>query len=1545
MNKLWLSVGLGVMLIFRCEGADRDDRSVVKLVQEGRSALAAGDKMRARALADAAVARDAGYAEAWKLMGTLRLQAGETNSAAQAFRTALLIAPRDSGSNRELAWLMWEKDLNQALVSLDVVIQAGSPDRDALIRRVLSLLAETGQDARAFECFAKWKPSFTRGELGLMLFSDGRFVAAAPFLNAAWQADENRHALGLYLASLESRKGRAEKVSACLAAFFEKAPDPLTPEQAGLLWDSLLGAKNDDVLKSLWGRIVKAYPDEPARRADLAKRFEGAAVKMLRRGDDKTAHEFYRQALVLDPKRISLQDWIMVEERVYGTGNLMIAKSRACALSADWEGALRMALMAVTNDVADAEAWKQAGVVYSRMQNFAESRTALEKSVSLRTNDAVVFQELGWTLWALSQRTGACEAWDKALALGVKEQDRFVLQVLGRMTEDGQKGLALERHARWLSGTSILATGLEFLRMGRMKAAEPFLARAWADGGERVLTGLALARVRAVNGAYAGTPDYLMPYVASCLATAAPSDVVAVLDTLRLCSGVAGAGEVLDAAANALQSRKDQAAAVTDLYIAFARDDLDRAKLPSAMAFYEKALGRDPDRLIWPIAWNLATRMKDVPRGMALLKTIQERATVPAVRDGVAGKLAELRGDWVAARTGYSASLKGVPDQPEIHSDLFDVSLKSGDLEQARREADWMEARVNEGQTRLRDTLAMMWTEIGEDAKALELWQFLHMAMPDVSFYGTEMAMAQYRAGRGSDAVETLKGLIRQSPAPLAYELLAQILSALGRPAEAVEWSRQGLAIYSSPALRRSLAENGEAVEGSGAATSTLEAATASLADEPGSASLSLLMGRALVASGLVKDAMAMHEGLLQRNPDFAPGLVFLRDQEIVMERPRSALPYAERLKGARSWDVMALRRYAMNLAEADGFSRAIRILEPLAGQNEKKVTATLLYSTPTPFDYAGMNTASQMVSHVAALSKAGFVFVNTLSPDSSREKAVMMILMDPDRAVVETLDAALQANGACAVMMVSPDSLHRAIPRKLPPARLAELKRSGRWQVGVTLPDSGGVKVRADGIKGNPLTHRIISGEVLESLAVMTSRIGETLSLAANALPAGEPRWCYYPGGDYGQLSLDTDPAALAVLSNQVGRVFDAAFCRDDNGFSSSPADRLRLPAKAIPASWDSVALVDHLKKGNPVVRARLELAKLFYWHGQSEAATYWFRKAGDAGADPFEITFNKAANAAMAGDLPVALKQAREAVTIAPSDDVRPARLLEKALDMRRPTASLHGTAWWDNEDRSYWDIRGEAEGPVRDWLRWNAGISRHHWEKTGSGSEEGSRADLGFLAYIAPEVWVQAGLQEWLMDSLPDVDGWQARLHLPNHWLRGNIEVTSEREMMETVEALRKGITAHREGIETYSRIYDFWDCFLSGAITERSDGNSTWWVNTRIIRRLKETPYLGVGYAGRFADSTDTAPEYWSPEELQQHQAYAAWQGTGVKWNGQLSGQAGYAKERDTDWRFVWGARAVAIYKFTTRLSAGGDVTYQGGPIYNRTTVDAFLNLRW
>ena len=78
---------------------------------------------------------------------------------------------------------------------------------------------------------------------------------------------------------------------------------------------------------------------------------------------------------------------------------------------------------------------------------------------------------------------------------------------------------------------------------------------------------------------------------------------------------------------------------------------------------------------------------------------------------------------------------------------------------------------------------------------------------------------------------------------------------------------------------------------------------------------------------------------------------------------------------------------------------------------------------------------------------------------------------------------------------------------------------------------------VRADGVKGNPLTHRVMVDGALEPLESMTNRIGAMLASASSAIGAEGPRWFYYPKGDYGQVSLDTDRAAVNLLSNQVGR------------------------------------------------------------------------------------------------------------------------------------------------------------------------------------------------------------------------------------------------------------------------------------------------------------------------------------------------------------------------------------------------------------------------
>ena len=50
------------------------------------------------------------------------------------------------------------------------------------------------------------------------------------------------------------------------------------------------------------------------------------------------------------------------------------------------------------------------------------------------------------------------------------------------------------------------------------------------------------------------------------------------------------------------------------------------------------------------------------------------------------------------------------------------------------------------------------------------------------------------------------------------------------------------------------------------------------------------------------------------------------------------------------------------------------------------------------------------------------------------------------------------------------------------------------------------------------------------------------------------------------------------------------------------------------------------------------------------------------------------------------------------------------------------------------------------------------------------------------------------------------------------------------------------------------------------------------------------------------------------------------------------RGGYAKEEETDWRFVWGTRLILDYLFFSRLTLTGEINYLETPTYDRT---AFL----
>ena len=159
------------------------------------------------------------------------------------------------------------------------------------------------------------------------------------------------------------------------------------------------------------------------------------------------------------------------------------------------------------------------------------------------------------------------------------------------------------------------------------------------------------------------------------------------------------------------------------------------------------------------------------------------------------------------------------------------------------------------------------------------------------------------------------------------------------------------------------------------------------------------------------------------------------------------------------------------------------------------------------------------------------------------------------------------------------------------------------------------------------------------------------------------------------------------------------------------------------------------------------------------------------------------------------------------------------------------------------------------------------------------------------------------------------------------------------------MRAKIHADTYGLATYSRLFDKLDLFANGQYVDRTDDNATWLLYGRFVYRLKEWPYLGVGYLFRFGDSDFDPDEYWAPEELEQHQLYASIRGAWGPFGYSFSGQTGYSRELQADWQFIWGGNARLDWTVTRRLALRLEGIYQESATYHRTTATAGAIVRF
>ncbi len=1488
--------------------------NVTQLIRDSQTALAAEKFADAERLARGAVDLDPAHPPAWRQYGLALLRGGKPQEAVAALQRAVNMDEKDATAWRGLAQACWQ-----------------AQQQNEAVRALSAYLRLKPEDAAVWRDLAAWLTRLQRADQAIAALE--RVVELKPEDASAWRE----------LASWLTLQKRSEPAVAALERVTR-----LKPEDASAWREMAVGLtrlqRYEPAVTAL-ERVTRLKPEEATAWREMA-----AGLSRLERHEQSVAA--LERAVKLQP-----EDAAAWREMATGLTRLerheqaVAALERVVQLKPEDAAAWRELAAGLTrlerNDQAvaaleravkikpdDASAWRELAVLHQRGGRVPEAVKAFEQALAVRPGDPATRRDLGWALWTQGRRPEALARLTEAVEAGIDARERVVFQVVARLSEEGagDEALAFLRRVNPKEPPSTL--GLALARAGRLRAAEPILLSAWQAGDRTPDVGLYLAYARAVNGQFADIATYLEPLMGSATALS-PERADLALEALRLGSTRPETPSLVGRLEAVLDKTDRYSGRVTDILETAAEASRVRAAPEQALSLYRRVLERDPDRASWAWAVLLAERTEG-KTPYAWLDSFEKRVSKPARLAGIKGLRADRQGRADEAIPALRQSLALEPQQPLLRQILFNSLLSQGRVAEARAEAEWFARQVDAGEAVLRSYLAEMLTRLGDTREALAQWEVLRQTSPDVAYYGIENANALYRLYRPDEAMELLQAMAGTSPDSRVFELMAEISSARAHNAAAAEWAARGLAVTPSQGLLRYHAESLEKLETN--APAALASARAFLAQDPGNVPLTLLAGRMLAAVGATNEVPLFYRQQLGRNPVFVPSLTALRDTSTRDGQLDEAVEYARVRTDIQPDNPEALRAYANSLAQQDHFHKALNILRPLARTPLAQAVPVLVYQSVARHPYAGRNSVDQISRHVKRLSDDGVVFVNAFSQISEKPDArhVMIVLIDPEAEVIEALDPVLQKHNARVVYAGNANIPSLTLSGLPLPERLTPLLTSGRWRLASGGPaDLRRGMVNASGVLGNPLTHPLMTDGARETQDAFDGRVDQALAGAARTLRQTDERILVYPAGDFGHRSLDSDTNNMAVLHAAVARHFTHAVYFDDSGFylRGAKSDPLRIPARAVPPEWDEAALSTYLAAGHPLARARLELARVLYWNGQHEAAYAAFAEAEKAGADCRETTFNWGMNADRQGDIPTALAKLRAAQALDPEAE-RIQRALERLDERRRPEATVYLSGWKDNEDRDHYRYGAYGDAYLGERLRLGALADRDRWSTDGLGSEYGTRVGLSGLAYLAPQVWLAGSVWQLDMDDLDSHWGGDVALRLPNPLLSGHLVLTASREEIETVEALRANIDADTYALRTYTRLADVFDLFADVSQIERSDGNNTSMLDGRLLYRLSEWPYTGIGWRFRFADSDRDPPEYWAPEQLEQHQLHITMRGAWGRLSGAVSAEAGYARERDTGWQFVWGSRAVGEYALTKRLSLSAELGYSESPDYQR-----------
>ena len=1523
--------------------------SPVQWVHQSREAVGTGNYQDAREMAQQAVKQDPGYPDGWKQLGRIDMLMGNFPPALEAFDNFSLFDPEDADVRHWRFLISMEDEDVQAVVrkadelSHPQFLELGEP----YVLRLISLALDNQQVRTAQRMLKRWRKVVGKENSG----------KAAIILSHILEKDLRtaRHDLKTLSDTPTPSPIEAYAWWQLGLVYLENEEEPLARDamqQALNLRPNWIPALRDlgwlyyrdgkmSLAISAWEKgIPQGYPawgvwvaeayytqEQPldalntvTHSLDLDPTVPGAHVLKL------------MGLLVLDRSKEATSFSASLAAR-----DIELAHARAELYLKQHAQAADRLVQLVHTLPADTEVSSLLTQVYRDwLRESPNNIEVLLRLSELHPDDPAIWRDLGWAYWAHGDQEPAIDAFDKAVRGEVKNNDELIVQVFAALSESNQGDRAMTLQETWRPDTDWADLGSTLVHQGRALAATPALERAWADKNPSPETGLYLTYAHALQGQWEHADISLLPYARSMQTRTNVFDQEIVLQSMLKIGGMPGSLNALEHTLTYLRSIESFPDTLTELLQAAAARRSSYQDDETAFAFYLEVMERDPNRNVWSQADRAAERLNRQQDSIQLLQETLKHTSHDVIRLGIQGRLAEHDQRWDQAVQLYEQSIGIDPHQPIVRFALFTLLLREGRVDDARKHVEWFVQKVESGESSGRVHLAEMFSSLGDSETSLSFWDALRREHPRSPYYTIGTARVLIRLCRVEEARSILDTLVQQNPDPRAYLLLGEIMQAQGQHKDALVMAHQGLDIERMKSLLRLQAESAERIEDFPLAVS---AATELLAENPGNVPMSRILGRAQIKLEHWDEAEAHYLELLERNPAFLPALLRLREIYTARREFKEAVSISKTLVKQRPWDPEMKRLLAISQAEADHFRAALKTLRGLADRPVSTPTPILVYDRPTLCPASGRVSAPQIQAHLLALKNDGYHFTDPATLfETNVSKRVMVIL---SRASTEVLDALDDTAQELEIRLVAAASLapkQRHVPSEPNLEFLQKLAQSGRWVIASAGPFSlHPIPVRNDGLFGTPLTHSKVIGITHESAEDYRARLDQALA-TDEQLPLFDTTLFLYPGGDAGQYSLDTTPQDLRVFQNAVDDQFDVSVISDSLGYATPHSTSSPFPGRYVPAGWEAHDLLTHLQNRHPTFVATLQLAKVLYWNRQHEKANRAFARALDMGADAAEIRYHWGANAYMQGDLPQALHQLRQAQTLRPNDERREWALARTEIKTH-PGGDLQASYSEDSENREFHTYGGELFTHVFDQIAVQAFLNHQNWRRDGLGDEYGEQFGASLRLYPLLQTWIKAEL--WRLDfstkELDDLYGGAVHARLPSTWLSGHINLAYDRVQIETVEAVRRGIHADQYALQTYSRLLDEFDLYLNLIYAELNDGNEITSLDGRIVWRAKEWPFLGLGYLVRFSDGEFDPDEYYAPEDLEQHQLYVSTRGAYNWFHYALSARAGYNREADTDWRFIWGARLLLEAKIKEHMTLYGEGIYQKSDTYDKNTV--------